>query len=243
MKSQNSPIQNFEITAQSDNYTTPIADLKRVAFRYDKGPEILHEVNLRLNPGSFFFLTGPSGAGKSSLLKLLYLYHTPSLGKMQLFGHNVSQLKRNDLPLLRQKIGIVFQDFRLLDHLNTFDNVALPLRIAGENDEDSKGYVRELLSWVGLANYANSYPSSLSGGQKQSAAIARAVIGRPALLLADEPTGNLDDRLAEKLMMLFEELNRHGTTIVIATHNEGLITRMKHPIIHIENGKLTQDWD
>ncbi|MFK7866535.1 MAG: cell division ATP-binding protein FtsE [Alphaproteobacteria bacterium] len=218
----------------------PVAKLERVGLRYGSGPEILHDISLTLNPGAFYFLTGESGAGKSSLLRMLYLAHLPAKGRMKLFGKNVTQLNRKDLPLLRQRIGIVFQDFRLLDHLTVFENVALPLRLMGEERHNSEPYVMELLKWVGLLDYAEALPNILSGGQKQSAAIARAVIGRPQLLLADEPTGNLDDRLAQKLMKLFEELNRQGATVMIATHNHGLIRRMGHPIVHIEHGSLTQ---
>ena len=220
---------------------TPVAQLDNVALRYGKGPEILTHIRLRLNPGSFYYLTGSSGAGKSSLMRLLYLAIPPSRGIMHMFGQNVTKLARRDFPSLRQRIGVVFQDFRLLPHLTTFQNVALPLRLMGESEEKSISHVSELLDWVGLADYANHFPAQLSGGQQQSAAIARAVIGRPRLLLADEPTGNLDNYLAEKLLLLFEELNRQGTTIFIATHNQDLMQRIKHPQLVIENGRLYGD--
>ena len=217
-----------------------IVHMMDVSMRYGKGPEILKNINLSLHPGSFYFLTGESGAGKSSLLRLLFLAQPPSKGDMRLFGHHINQLSRHQLPLLRQRIGIVFQDFRLFPHLTTLENVALPLRLAGDLSQKKLEHVHELLAWVGLLDYAHHYPLSLSGGQQQSAAIARAVIAHPQLLLADEPTGNLDERLTRKLMMLFEELNRNGTTIVIATHNQALIRQAGHPQLAIENGMLKQ---
>ncbi len=218
--------------------STPILELNRVAMRYGTGREILHDINLSLNPGAFYFVTGESGAGKSSLLKLFYLAHPPSKGSMRLFGSNVTSLNRDQLAALRRKIGVVFQDFRLLDHLTVFENVALPLRLQGAFNSASLSNVKELLKWVGLSDYASVKPAVLSGGQKQSAAIARAVIARPRLLLADEPTGNLDDRLADRLMSLFEELNRHGATVIIASHNDQLINKMGHPVIRLEAGAI-----
>jgi cell division transport system ATP-binding protein len=208
-------------------------------MRYGVGPEVLHDVNFALAPGSFHFLVGPSGAGKSSLLRLMYLAHRPSRGLITLFDRDIATTPRRDLPELRRKIGVVFQEFRLLDHLSVLDNVALPLRVAGMPEKQLKDYAEELLSWVGLADHMQSRPAILSGGQKQRVAIARAVISRPKLLLADEPTGNVDDKIALRLLYLFEELNKLGTTIVIATHNEALISRFGHPQLHLENGELS----
>ncbi|HEY4134935.1 MAG TPA: cell division ATP-binding protein FtsE [Alphaproteobacteria bacterium] len=211
---------------------------QNVGMRYGVGPEVLHDVNFTLAPGSFHFLVGPSGAGKSSLLRLMYLAHKPSRGLITLFDRDIATAPRCDLPELRRKIGVVFQEFRLLDHLSVLDNVALPLRVAGMPEKQLRDYAEELLSWVGLADHMQSRPAILSGGQKQRVAIARAVISRPKLLLADEPTGNVDDKIALRLLYLFEELNKLGTTIVIATHNEALISRFGHAQLHLENGEL-----
>ena len=218
--------------------TIPIARFENVGLRYGLGPEVLQDVKLELQPGSYHFLVGPSGAGKSSLLKLLYLAHRPSRGLVHLFGYDVATTPRDELPALRRSIGVVFQDYRLLDHLSTFDNVALPLRVARVKEEEVKRHVVELLAWVGLENHMHARPPTLSGGQKQRASIARAVIARPRLLLADEPTGNVDDRMGFRLMHLIEELNKLGTTIVVATHNEKIVERLGHPVIGINDGRI-----
>ncbi|RED45057.1 cell division ATP-binding protein FtsE [Aestuariispira insulae] len=212
---------------------------ENVGMRYGAGPEVLRDVTFQLEPGSFSFLTGPSGAGKSSLLKLMYLAHRPSRGLVTLFDRDTSTIHRKALPTLRRKIGVVFQDFRLMEHMSTFDNVALPLRVKGVSEDRLKKHVTELLAWVGLKDQINAKPATLSGGQQQRVSIARAVISRPKLLLADEPTGNVDDEIAVRLLYLFEELNRMGTTVMIATHNQSLIDRFQHPVFHLENGELT----
>ena len=215
-----------------------MVQFENVGVRYGTGPEVLSDITFELPGGSFHFVTGPSGAGKSSLLRLMYLALRPSRGLISLFGRNAASIKRGELPLLRRQIGVVFQNFRLLDHLSTFDNVALPLRVAGTPENMIRKHVGELLGWVGLADHLEARPPTLSGGQQQRVAIARAVIGRPRLLLADEPTGNVDDKIAVRLLYLFEELNRMGTTVVIATHNEFLVKRFGHPQLHLENGRL-----
>jgi cell division transport system ATP-binding protein len=213
---------------------------QQVGLRYGLGPEVLRDVSFALAPGSFHFLTGASGAGKSSLLSLLYLARLPSRGSVHMFGRDVARIERRDLPGLRRRIGTVFQDFRLLDHLSVIDNVALPLRVQGADERQLREHAAELLVWVGLGEHLDALPPTLSGGQKQRVAIARAVIGRPKLLIADEPTGNVDDRIAQRLMRLFEELNRLGTTIVIATHNLQLVAESRHPELRLEQGRLTQ---
>lgn len=210
-----------------------------VGMRYGNGPEVLRDISIRLEPGSFHFLTGPSGAGKTTLLRLMYLAERPSRGLISLFDCDVGQLPRAALTPIRRKIGVVFQDFRLIDHLSAFDNVALPMRVAGESEERVHAHVSELLGWVGLASHMNARPATLSGGQQQRVAIARAVIARPSLLLADEPTGNVDDTIAERLLRLFEEMNRLGTTVVLATHNEALTQRLGHPRLHLDQGALS----
>lgn len=211
---------------------------ENVGLRYGTGPEVLRDISFTIEPGSFRFLTGPSGAGKTSLLKLLFLALKPTRGLISLLGRDVATLPRRDLPALRRRIGVVFQEFRLLDHLTTFENVALPLRVAGERLNRYRDDVMELLHWVGLSEQANAYPPVLSGGEKQRAAIARAVIGKPELLLADEPTGNVDPVLALRLMRLLVELNRFGTTVVIATHDTNLISQVDAPVITLERGTL-----
>ena len=209
-----------------------------VALRYGAGPEILRQVSFHLEPGSFHFLAGSSGAGKSSLLKLMYLGQRPTNGQARLFGRDVMTLTRRETALLRRRIGVVFQDFRLLDHLTALENVALPLKVSGQRENKVQQHVAELLAWVGLADQIHAYPPTMSGGQQQRIAIARAVVGRPSLLLADEPTGNVDDRIAVRLLYLFEELNKLGTTIVIATHNESLVARFSHPVLYLSGGEV-----
>ena len=216
----------------------PIVEFERAGLRYGLGPEVLRDVTFSLPAGSFHFLTGPSGAGKSSLLSLMYLARRPSRGRVGVFGQDVARAPRAALPALRRRIGVVFQDFRLFDHLSVFENAALPLRIAGRPEEESASNVVELLQWVGLGDLLEAKPPTLSGGQKQRLAIARAVVARPKLLLADEPTGNVDDQMALRLLHLFDTLHRMGTTIVIATHNAELVRRFAHPELRLEDGAV-----
>jgi len=215
-----------------------VVRFENVGVRYGVGPEVLRDINLHIEPGSFYFLTGASGAGKSSLLKLMYLALFPSRGYMQLFGEDIACTHRRKLPALRRRIGVVFQDFRLLPNLSIFDNVALPLRIAGDDEKRTRNNVSELLDWVGLGARLNDSPDTLSGGEQQRVAIARAVISKPSLLLADEPTGNVDDRIAYRLVRLFEELHRSGTAVVVATHNDALVRRFSHPVLTLADNML-----
>lgn len=210
-----------------------------VGLRYGNGPEILRDLTFSIEPGSFHFLTGPSGAGKTSLLRLLLLSLKPSRGKVTMFGEDVSDLSQDRLLQMRRHIGIVFQEFRLLDHLTTFENVALPLRVLGQPESEYRPNVTELLEWVGLGERMNALPSLLSGGEKQRAAIARAVIARPKVLLADEPTGNVDPELSSRLVHLFAELNRTlGTTIILATHELPLLDKFPYPRMLLSKGEL-----
>lgn len=212
--------------------------LDHVGMRYGTGPEILSDISLELEQGSFHFLTGRSGAGKTSLLKLLYLAERPSRGIISLFGRDLSSVSRQQLPMLRRRIGVVFQDFRLLDHLSTLENVALPVRVTEGNEDELRDHAKELLEWVGLADRLGARPSTLSGGEKQCVAIARAVIARPSLLLADEPTGNVDPDMGARLLQLFAELNKIGTTVVIATHDQQMIEQIPAGIIRLNDGRL-----
>lgn len=211
---------------------------QNVGMRYGPGPEVLRDVSFELAPSSFHFLAGPSGAGKTSLLKLLYLAQRPSRGLITMFGQDVSTASRAALPMLRRRIGVVFQDFRLLDHLTALDNVALPLRIAGADEKRTRDHVIELLTWVGLGDRLEARPATLSGGEKQRVAIARAVIARPSLLLADEPTGNVDADMAQRLMYLFVELNKLGTAVVLATHDTQLLQQFRFPVMRLRSGQL-----
>lgn len=215
-----------------------IIEMQNVGIRYGQGPEILSDIKLSLKKGSFHFLTGKSGAGKTSLLSMMYLAQKPSRGTVNVFGTNINFTNRDNLAMLRRKIGVVFQDFRLLDHLSAFDNVALPLRVCGMDEREVRKRVSELLSWVELDRHMLDTTATLSGGEKQRIAIARAVINRPELLLADEPTGNVDNDIAPKLMKLFVELNKLGTTVVIATHSEKLINDFAYPRLQLQNHGL-----
>ena len=209
-----------------------------VGMRYGRGPEVLSDLSFELPSGSFHFLTGPSGAGKSSLLRLIYRAERPSRGLISLFGKDASLMPREALPVLRRRIGVVFQDFRLLDHLTVFDNVALPLRVAGQARSSYAEDVAELLAWVGLGERMDAFPSTLSGGEQQRAAIARAVISKPDLLIADEPTGNVDPEMARRLLRLFVELNRLGATILMATHDLTLVNSLNAPVLELSEGRL-----
>ena len=216
----------------------PSLAMQRVALRYGRGPEVLKGVDLVLPRGSFTFLTGQSGAGKSTLLKLAYLALKPSRGLIQLFGEDVALLDAGALQALRRRIGVVLQDFRLIDHLSVFENVALPLRVAGRARDDYVGDVTELLQWVGLGHRMNAFPPTLSGGEKQRCAIARAVIAKPDLLIADEPTGNVDPEIGLRLLRLFAEMNRMGATVLIATHDVELIKQIPAQTLHLQDGRL-----
>jgi cell division transport system ATP-binding protein len=213
---------------------------ENVGMRYGSGPEVLRDVSFTLAPGSFTFLTGLSGAGKTTLLKLIHVAEPPSRGLITLFGKDLATARRKDFPALRRRIGVVFQDFRLLDHLSAFDNVALPLRLAGKRGADYAHDVRELLSWVGLGDRMQARPATLSGGEQQRVAIARAVVARPDLLIADEPTGNVDPELGARLIRLFAELNRLGTTILIATHDRALIETVRARELRLVEGRLVE---
>lgn len=196
---------------------------ENVGLRYGMGPEILRDLTFEIGPRSFQFLTGPSGAGKTSLIRLLFMSLKPTRGLITVFGKDTARVGRDQLPRLRRRIGVVFQDFRLLDHLTTYENVALPLRVLGRDESSYRADVVELLEWVGLGERMHVLPPVLSGGEKQRAAIARALITQPEILLADEPTGNVDPPLARRLMRLFLELHKSGTSVVIATHDLALM--------------------
>jgi cell division transport system ATP-binding protein len=231
--------RNPNAAAAIDTAADEVVRFDDVSMRYGRGPEVLSDLTFSLAPGSFHFITGPSGAGKSSLLKLIYLAARPSKGLIHLFGHDVAHENARTRPHLRRRIGVVFQDLLLLEHLSAFDNAAIPHRIAGARPADYRNDVAELLTWVGLGQRMHAMPATLAGGEKQRLAIARAVVNRPEILLADEPTANVDHDMALRIFRLFVELNRLGTTVVIATHDQDLVARSGRPVLHLERGRLT----
>jgi cell division transport system ATP-binding protein len=211
---------------------------ENVGLRYGMGPEILRDLTFDIPRKSFQFLTGPSGAGKTTLLRLLFLSLKPTRGLIRMFDRNISAIPHDEFPMLRRRVGIVFQDFQLLDHLTTYENVALPLRVRGKEESSYRADVIELLNWVGLGERINVLPPVLSGGEKQRVAIARALIDRPEILLADEPTGNVDPPMARRLLNLFLELNRLGTAVVIATHDLSLMDQVEARRMILSEGRL-----
>ena len=225
-----------------------IVEFEDICLSYEDGAggapvDVLRDLSFSLDEGEFRFLTGASGAGKTSLLKLLYLAHQPTSGRMTLFDQDVAATERDDLPALRRRIGVVFQDFRLLDHLTAFDNVALPMKVAGVNQNSYAEDVSELLNWVGLGDRMHAMPAVLSGGEKQRVALARALVSKPDLILADEPTGNVDPEMSEKIMKLFIELNRLGAAVVVATHDHDLVEALDKPTLHLEGGVFSAESD
>lgn len=211
---------------------------ENVGLRYGIGREVLSDLSFQVAPNSFQFLTGPSGAGKTSLLRLMLLSLSPTRGLVKVFGKEAASIKPEQMPIIRRKIGVVFQDFRLLDHLTTYENVALPLQVRGKMEQDYRQDVRDLLDWVGLGDRMHVHPPVLSGGEKQRAAIARALIDQPDILLADEPTGNVDPPLARRILRLFIELHRSGTSVVIATHDLSLMDQYDARRLVLNSGRL-----
>jgi cell division transport system ATP-binding protein len=219
----------------------PVIRLDRVGLSYGPEADVLADVSLQLKPGTMTFLTGPSGAGKSTLLKLAYLALRPTAGRISLFGVDTGQLSRKDLAPLRRRIGVVFQEFRLLDHLTAYENVALPLRVMGNHERVYRDDVIELLKWVGLGDRLGAKPATLSGGEKQRVAIARAVVVKPDLIIADEPTGNVDEEMGDRLLRLFRELNKRlNTTILIATHDLAMIRKAKTDVLRLADGMVVR---
>ncbi len=218
---------------------TTILQFDGVSLRYGTAPTVLHGINLKLNAGSFHFLSGPTGAGKTSLLRLISLSLPPTSGSIRVFGREIDKINRGELAGLRQRIGVVFQDLRLLEHLSAFDNVALPLRINGADEDETATFVADMLDWLGLGEKLEVPPSGLSMGQRQMVGIARAIVAKPRLLLADEPTSNIDAANADRLMSLFVQLHKLGTTIILATHSETLMDRYPYPVLRMDAGRLS----
>lgn len=216
-----------------------VISFANVAARYENAHTVLSDVSFNLSKNSFYFLSGASGAGKTTLLRLIYQLHKQSDGQIKLFGKSTTGLSRNEIAELRKKMAIVFQEYSLLSHLSVFDNVALPLRVRGVPENKVKKLVSKTLEWVGLGRFENANPKSLSGGQQQRVSVARAIIVQPEILLADEPTGNLDDENAARLMELFIQMNKNfGTTIILATHSQKLMDTYKFPKLIVENHKI-----
>lgn len=216
-----------------------LVTFEHISLSYASGHTVLKDVNFALPNGGFYFLTGPSGAGKSSLIRLLTCAERPTEGKISIFGIDITHAPRRELTSIRRQLGVVFQDFRLIPYLTALENVALPLRLAGVDDSYINRHTRELLAWVGLGDRMQAFPTELSGGEQQRAAIARAVVNKPKLLLCDEPTGNVDDETALKLFHLFDEMNKIGTAVILATHQQNLVERFKKPALRLKAGHLT----
>ncbi len=217
-----------------------IVEFKNASLSYGDDRETLSDLNMALGEGEFRFLTGPSGAGKTSLLKMIYLALRPTKGDFSLFGENAMDAPREALPALRRRIGVVFQEFRLLDHLTAFENVALPMKVAGINQNQYREDVSELLNWVDLGDRMDAKPATLSGGEKQRVALARALVSKPDLILADEPTGNVDPAMSERIMKLFIELNKLGAAVIVATHDLHMVQSLGKPVLRISDGKLSR---
>jgi len=211
---------------------------EEVSKAYLGGRQALQGVDFHLRQGEMAFLTGHSGAGKSTLLKLICGIERPSAGQIWFSGHNITRLKNSEIPFLRRQIGMIFQDHHLLMDLTVYDNIAIPLIISGASEEDIRRRVSAALDKVGLLDKARNYPIQLSGGEQQRVGIARAVVNKPALLLADEPTGNLDHALSEDILRLFEEFNRVGVTVLMATHDISLIARRNYNVMNLNQGRL-----
>jgi cell division transport system ATP-binding protein len=223
------------------NSDEPVIRFDRVGLSYGPETDVLADVSLQLKAGSLTFLTGPSGAGKSTLLKLAYLALRPTAGRVSMFGVDTGRLARKDLAPLRRRIGVVFQEFRLLDHLTAYENVALPLRVLGNPEKTYRDDVIELLKWVGLGDRLDARPATLSGGEKQRVAIARAVVVKPDLIIADEPTGNVDEEMGDRLLRLFRELNKRlNTTILIATHDLAMVRKAKTDVLRLADGMVVR---
>lgn len=226
---------------RAESFDDPAVRFDRVSLTYGPNADVLADVSMQLRPGSMTFLTGPSGAGKSTLLKLAYLALKPSMGRVSLFGIDTGKLNRPTLARLRRRIGVVFQEFRLLEHLTAYENVALPLRVHGDSEKRYRDDVIELLQWVGLGDRLHARPETLSGGEKQRVAIARAVVVKPDLIIADEPTGNVDDEMGDRLLRLFRELNKRlNTTVLIATHDLAMVRKAKADVLRLADGMVVR---
>ena len=224
-----------------DFESRPVISFQRVFKTYPTGTEALRDINLEVPEGDFLFLVGPSGAGKSTVVRLLIREEKPTKGKIFVDGIELGRMKRRKLPYYRRKVGLVFQDFKLLPNLTVYENVAFALRVLGEPDQHVRDRVAEALDTVSLSAKENTYPANLSGGEQQRVAIARALVHAPRFIIADEPTGNLDPATAWEIMQLFLRINAGGSTVVMATHNREIVDLLRRRVVAIENGQIVRD--
>ena len=215
--------------------------LENVSKTYETGSKAVRDLNLHIEAGEFVFIVGNSGSGKSTLIKLLLKELEPTSGSIVVDGLDITRMKKRKIPMYRRKIGVVFQDFRLLKDRSIYENVAFAQRVIAAPGREIKRRVPEILNMVGLAGKYKSYPRQLSGGEQQRVAIARALVNRPGILLADEPTGNLDPSNSWEIMNLLDEVNRQGTTVVVVTHNREIVDQMKKRVIAMKSGRIVSD--
>ena len=218
-----------------------LIEMKGVTKKYHRSTTALRDINVSVNPGEFVYIVGPSGAGKSSFIKLLYREEKVSTGTLKVGEFNLTKLKKRDVPILRRSIGVVFQDYKLLPKKTVFENVAYAMQVIGEKPREIKKRVPEVLDLVGLKHKMRSFPDQLSGGEQQRVAIARAIVNNPKVLIADEPTGNLDPEISWEIMQLLERINLQGTTVLMATHNKQIVDNLRHRVIAIEDGRIVRD--
>ncbi len=215
--------------------------MKDVSKKYRKSTTALRDLTVSVDQGEFVYLVGPSGAGKSSFIKLLYREEKVSTGSLYVGEFDLTKLRKKDIPILRRNIGVVFQDYKLLERKTVFENIAYAMEVIGEKRRNIKKRVPEVLELVGLKHKMRSFPNQLSGGEQQRVAIARAIVNNPKLLIADEPTGNLDPEISWEIMQLLERINLQGTTILMATHNSHIVNTLRHRVIAIEDGRIVRD--
>ena len=218
-----------------------LIEMKGVAKKYHRSTTALRDINVSINPGEFVYIVGPSGAGKSSFIKLLYREEKVSAGTLKVGDFNLTKMKKRQIPILRRSIGVVFQDYKLLPKKTVFENVAYAMQVIGEKPREIKKRVPEVLELVGLKHKMRSFPDQLSGGEQQRVAIARAIVNNPKVLIADEPTGNLDPEISWEIMQLLERINLQGTTVLMATHNKQIVDNLRHRVIAIEEGRIVRD--
>ena len=218
-----------------------LIEMKGVTKKYHRSTTALRDINVSINPGEFVYIVGPSGAGKSSFIKLLYREEKVSAGTLKVGEFNLTKMKKRQIPILRRSIGVVFQDYKLLPKKTVFENVAYAIKVIGEKPREIKKRVPEVLELVGLKHKMRSFPDQLSGGEQQRVAIARAIVNNPKVLIADEPTGNLDPEISWEIMQLLERINLQGTTVLMATHNKQIVDNLRHRVIAIEEGRIVRD--
>lgn len=218
-----------------------LIEMNGVDKKYRRSTTALRDINVKVDQGEFVYIVGPSGAGKSTFIKLLYREEKATAGTIKVGKFDLNKLRRRDIPMLRRSIGVVFQDYKLLPKKTVFENVAYAMQVIGEKPRDIKKRVPEVLDLVGLKHKMRSFPHQLSGGEQQRVAIARAIVNNPKVLIADEPTGNLDPEISWEIMQLLERINLQGTTILMATHNKQIVDTLRHRVIAIENGRIVRD--